>query len=159
MKDKEYMELVELKKVDNGFIPINERAMDLLLTSKEWETLSFSIATQRDLSFHKCYFKLINFIYYLLPIHFQKEIPREHFYNFLKCLTGQAKIVYEFKTLPPLVEYESISFSKMNQVKFKDFVREQLSIMYAELFPKLECENIIDNVESRFEVFLKELEV
>ena len=159
MKDKDFLELVELRKCDNGFIPVNESAMDLLLTSKPYESIFVTVATQRDLQFHRCYFKLLNIIYFNLPDNFKKAVPEKHFYNFIKTLCGQAKVVYEFKEMPALVEYESISFGNMNQNKFEGFVREQLSVIYTELLPKLNCEYLIEEIEENFERFIRKIEV
>lgn len=159
MSDKEYNELIELKKTDNGFMPMNEKAMDLLLTSKPYENIFLIECTKRDLKFHRCYFKLINSVYFILPAKFQKTVSEKQFYNFLKCLSGQAKVIYEFKDLPALVEYESINFGNMSQKRFEDFVRDQLNVIYTVLLPKLDCEFYIDEIEENFKKFLKMIEV
>ncbi len=159
MTDKNYTELIELRKTDNGFVPVNENAMNLLLTSKPYESIFVTECTQRDLKFHRCYFKLISNIYFMLPDSFKEHISSSQFHNFLKCLTGQSKVVHEFKELPPLVEYDSISFGRMSQKKFEGFVRDQLSAIYTELLPKYKLEFLIDEIEENFEKFIIRLEV
>ena len=63
MKDTDYDKIIELTPVGGGFLPANERAEELLLSSHPSEVLSFLEVTARDLKFHRAYFSLIHYIH------------------------------------------------------------------------------------------------
>ena len=159
MKDTDFHELVELRKVDNGFVPVNDNALELLYASKPYTPIFVKVCTNRDLSMHRQFFLLLTFIYVRLPKHFKSAVPQDDFYNALKAMMGMAKVLYEFKEMPPLVKYESISFGNMSQQRFETFVRGVLDTVYSYLLPKLGCEHLIDEIENGFKSFIRKVEV
>lgn len=161
MKDKDYIELIDLTYVGGGFIPANEKARDLELRCVKGEIVTFKEWTVRDLKFHRCYFSLLNFIYAYLPEKFKKQIPEQDFYRWLKHLKGSYEIVYTFKDGTKMVEYESISFGNMSQKRFKDYVANQLPFIYENVIGAFyEGEiysNIIETIEEAYEKFMAKL--
>ena len=67
MKDGDYHRLIEMANVGGGWVPANENATELLDQTHKGEITTFEEVTARDLSMHKCYFSLLNFIYGYLP--------------------------------------------------------------------------------------------
>lgn len=161
MKDKDYHNLIDFVYVGGGFMPANNKAKELELRCTKGEIVSFNEATQRDLTFHRCYFSLLNFIYSYLPEKFKKQIPESDFYRWLKHLKGSYEIVYTFRDGTKMVEYESISFGRMSQKRFKDYVADQLPWIYENVIGAFyEGEiysNIIETIEQEYEKFMSKL--
>ncbi len=159
MKDSDYHNLVELTPSRGvGFLPANQRAEELLNTSFRGEVIAFKEVSRRDISFHRGYFSLLNYIYSWLPDSFKMKIPEKHFYQFLKHIQGAYNVVYRFKDGTTFVEYKSISFGRMSQQDFEDYVREQLTVIYAdvigELFTESEAKMVIDAIEDEYQKYL-----
>lgn len=161
MTDSDYQKLIELSNVGGGFVPVNERATELLEQSHRGEVLSFLEATNRDIKFHRCYFSLLNYIYGYLPPAFKKKVPEEKFYIFLKHLKGQYSVLFEFSDGTRLVEYESIAFGRMSQKTFENYIREQLPWIYQNVIGKFFegdiYDGIIQTIEEEYEKFLSKL--
>jgi len=161
MKDSDYFKLIELANVGGGFIPANENASELLDQSRKGEILSFKEVTARDISMHRCYFSLLNFIYNYLPLKFRKAVPEDKFYIFIKHLKGEYAVLFDFSDGTKMVEYESISFGNMSQKRFESFIREQLPFIYENVIGKFFegeiYDSIINTIEKEYERFMAKL--
>jgi len=161
MKDSDYIESLVFRNVNGYLEPVNEKAIELLNSLKLGETVEMKEVSKRDIKFHRAYFDLIHFVYDYLPQSFKDRIPKEKFYLFLKELQGRYKVLYKFKDGREMKEYQSIAFDKMSQIQFRDFVREQITIIYDSLIRVLFDENrakdIIDTIEEEYKVFLSKL--
>jgi len=111
----------------------------------------------RDLGMHKGYFKILSFIYDKLPLGFRKTVLKANFYKFLKMISKEYDVVFEFKDGTKMIEYHSISFSKMNQERFRKYFNNQMSIVYEEILIPLECDYLMDEVNAEFEKLLSKL--
>lgn len=158
MTDKDYLDLMEFKVVHGALIPVNDLAIELVENNIN-KVVQFEEKTKRDLKYHRAYFALINYVYSWLPPKFTNRIPQSKFYNFLKHLNGKSKVVFEFKDGTQVVEYKSISFGRMSQARFGEYVKEQLAIIYEYLIHPL-CEYpdiVIENIESEFKSYFEVL--
>lgn len=160
MKDTDYKTLHEFVYVSGGWLPVNQNARELTNQTGEGEVVTFMEVTSRDLNFHKAYFSLLNYIWSWLPYSFRAKVSKENFYMWLKHLKGQYAVLFEFKDGTKLVEYESVSFSKMSQKRFEDYIREQLPFIYEcvirALMPK-QADTVITDIENEFKKFLSKL--
>lgn len=161
MTDKDYNNILEFCYMGGGWIPANQNANELSEQLVKGEITQFKEVTQRDISFHRCYFALLAEIWGYMPAKFKKKIPKEKFYLWLKHLKGEYKVIFEFKDGTKMVEYDSISFGKLSQIKFKEYVKEQMPFIYTNVigaFFEGEIYNsIIGNIESDFERFFDKL--
>lgn len=162
MKKSEYDNLTEWVNVGGGLTPYNENAKELLGQSFRGEIFTFKNQTARDLSFHRCYFSLLNFIYGYLPEKFKESVPESRFYHFLKHIKGEYDVIFEFKDGTKMIEYESISFGMMNQHKFKKYIKNQMPYIYENVirpfYPNDDIYNgIIETIELEYEKFLSKL--
>ena len=162
MKKSDFDKLTQWKNVGGGIVPYNEKAKELLEQSKKGELLIFQNKTPRDLKFHRCYFSLLNFIWGYLPKSFQESVPESKFYHFLKHLKGEYEVIFEFKDGTKMIEYESISFGMMNQKRFEEYIREQISFIYEDVISPFYPDNdiysgIIETIENEYEKFFSKL--
>jgi hypothetical protein len=161
MKDSDYLKIVKLATVSGGFIPANEAATELLEQSAKGEILSFIECTERDLRFHKAYFSLIGYVYDYLPNHFKKAVKKEVFYIFLKHLQGDYDVLFEFKDGTKMVEYKSLSFGRMSQKTFEEYVKNQLPFVYENVIGAFYqgpiYDGIVENIELEYKNFLSKL--
>jgi hypothetical protein len=161
MKKSDYDKLTEWTNVGGGLVPYNDNAKELIEQSSRGEIFAFDNKTYRDLKFHRCYFSLLNFIYDYLPSKFKETIPESRFYYFLKHLKGEYEVIFTFKDGTTMVEYESISFGRMDQNRFKEYIREQLPWIYENvigLYYKGDMyTGIIQTIEEEYKKFLSKL--
>jgi len=161
VKDRDIYKLVDFYNCGSGLLPVNQKAHEIIEQSDKGEVISFLEVTQRDLKFHRCYMSLIAFIYGYMPEKFKKQVPKEKFYIWLKHLKGQYEVVFEFQDGTKLVEYDSISFGRMSQKAFENYVRDQLPWIYSNVigafFDGQIYDNIIDTIEEEFKIFLAKL--
>jgi ribosomal protein RSM22 (predicted rRNA methylase) len=161
MTDKDYHKIIELSNVGGGFIPVNSNAEELLEQSHRDEVLSFLEITNRDLQLHRCYFSLLGYIYDYLPQAFKKKVEKDKFYLFIKHLKKQYKVLYTFADGSQQIEYDSISFGRMSNMRFKEYVKEQLPFIYSDIigvFFEGEIYNgIIETIETEYEKFFTKL--
>ena len=160
MKDLDYEKIVELKPTGGGFLPANQRASELLDNNRS--VLSFLEVTDRDVTFHRAYFSLIGFIYDWLTPTFKKQIHKDKFYRFIKHLRKEYDVIMTFKDGTTFVEYKSISFGRMSQATFVEYVKAQLPDIYNEiicvLYPnKTTSDRIIASIEDEYKKFLAKL--
>lgn len=162
MKKSNFDKLIELSYTGGMmFRPSNQNAFDLCNDLGIGEVVNFETKTGRDLKFHKCYFVLINFIYDYLPESFHGKIPKKHFYKWLQTLKGDYEVVFSFADGRELIEYDSLSFGRMSQETFKNYVREQLPWIYENVIGAFysgdKYDAILETIESEFEKFLSKL--
>jgi len=161
MTDKDYKKLHEFAYVSGGWTPYNQNALDLQDQTVEGEVIAFKEVTARDVAFHRCYFSLLNYVYSWMPDAFKAKVSRDIFYLWLKHLRGEYEVAFEFKDGMKLIEYQSISFSRMGQKEFEDYVREQLPFIYENVigayYKGEQYDNILENTEHEFEKFLAKL--
>jgi hypothetical protein len=163
MKDSDFLRLVEFTNEGTGcLIPFNDRAHDLTDTAKAGEIINLLEVTDRSVSFHRCYFSLLGFIYDQLPNRFHKKLPKKYFYRYLSHLKGNFDIVSQFGGIV-LVEYESISFGRMSEYKFRDYIRNLLPWIYSDVIGKYykvggwRYKRKVNNIEEEFSTFLTKL--
>ena len=161
MKDSDFQKRIDIANAGGGWIPVNQNAIELLEQSQKGEVLSFMELTYRDLKFHRCYFALLNFIYGYMPKKFKDTISEDKFYIWLKHLKGQYEVLFTFSDGTTLVEYDSISFGRMSQKTFENYIREQLPFIYTEIigayFEGEIYNGIVDTIEEEYKKFLSKL--
>jgi len=161
MKDKDFYNLIDFYNAGGGLLPVNQKAHEIIEQSDKGEVISFIEVTQRDLKFHRCYMSLLAYIYEYLPNSFHKQVPKDKFYLWLKHLKGQYDVLFEFEDGTKLVEYESISFGRMSQKRFEDYIREQLPWIYVNVIGKYFegdiYNGIIETIENEYKKFLSKL--
>lgn len=142
----------------NALIPINDKAVELMALTRHGEHLILKDATKRDTQFHRAYFGLLRYIYELLPKSFKNKCPEDKFYLFIKELQGDY-VEYNIGT-QVIKEYNSISFGRMSQKKFEEYVATQLPFIYTDIVQPLypdKYEQIIKLIESEWESFLNKI--
>lgn len=158
MKTDQYFSLLHFTvHKGNALIPSTPETQEWIEQTKHGQSVNFKLIEARDLGFHRCYFAVLAFIYDRLPKTFREKVDKENFYNFIKLIGKQYDTVYTLKDGTPLIQYKSISFGRMNQTKFREFVNEQLSIIYEEILIPLEVDYIMDAANSEFETFMDKL--
>lgn len=161
MTDKAYNQLVDFYNAGGGLLPVNQRAHEIIEQTGKGEVISFTEASQRDLRRHRCYFSLLKYIYGYMPQSFKNAVPENKFYLWLKHLKGQYDIIFEFKDGTKLVEYESISFGRMTEVQFREYIKEQLPFIYTEVIGKFFdgdiYNGIIETIEKDYQKFFAKL--
>lgn len=140
-----------------ALIPATPETQEWLEIQKHGNWSSFKLIEARDLKFHRCYFMLLSFIYDRLPTNFRDRVDKDNFYNFLKLLGKEYDTVYTMKDGTPLIQYKSISFGKMGQSQFREYVNRQLSTIYEDILIPLECEHIMDLANDEFQKFMDKL--
>ena len=162
MKQIDFLKLIEIARVDNGFIPANSNAIKIHENLQEGEIAVFKTANSRDLKFHQNYFVFLNFIYDLLPQKFKKEVKKKNFYIFLKYAKNEIEILFTFKNGLQIIQPISISFSNFDELQFRNYIKDQLPFIYSEIIDKLfnehEAKDVIELIENEFEKFFGVLE-
>lgn len=95
-----------------------------------------------------------------MPKIFRDKIPKDKFYIWLKMYQGSYSVIYEFKNGEKMTEVESLSFGRMNNQAFKDYVKTQLPVMYEVLLIGLDSDlanSAIDTIEENFEKYFSKL--
>ena len=110
----------------------------------------FKNVTVRDLKLHRLYFLLLSEVWGYMPKLFKDRVPLNKFYRWLKMYQGKYQVDYEFKNGDKLVTVDSISFGRMNNQKCKDYIKEQIPIMYEILqmaLPDIYANSAIETIE------------
>lgn len=158
MKDNDYLQLKHFTNHKGiGLIPATDNSREWLECLKNNEPVNFKIIESRDVKLHKAYFKMLAYIYDRLQPSFKAKIKKEQFYKFLKILGKEYDLIYSFADGRQFIEYHSISFSKMNNAKFKEFFNTQLSTIYEELLIPMEQDYLMDEINVEFERVLDKL--
>lgn len=150
MKDHEFQELLAFKVVNGVLYPTNNKANDFVFSNDNQEVYLLP-KTPRDAAFHACYFLWCNWLWQQMPTKFKLERcpDRAEMYNYIKIMQGKYKkaMIYQCKEF---YQIESISFGRMNDEKFKDFVNEQIAFIYEELLIPLKLEHLHEQAEKEF---------
>lgn len=161
MKQEDYKKLLQFKNDGGGLVPVNDKAYDIVLNTRQNEVITLKECTARDIKFHRAYFSLLNYIYEYLPDNFKEVIEQNDFYNWLKHIKGDYKIKYKFKDGTTLVEYDSISFGNKSQKEFEEYVKKQLPFIYENVIGAFYSGDkynvVIENIEKEFEKYLSKL--
>jgi len=93
-----------------------------------------------------------------MPTKFKLEYcpDQNQMYNFLKVVQGKYKFAIKFKG-KEFYTIDSISFGRMSDDKFNDFVNEQITIIYTELLIPLGMEYLLEQAEQEFKGLFKKL--
>lgn len=122
---------------------------DYLLLAKNEITLKE--VNNRDTSFHKCYFAWCAWLWEQMPLKFKlHRCPNKNdMYKYLKLVSGQFSHSIQFKEYV-VIEFESISFARMNETKFREYVMNQISAFYTEVLVPLKMEYLQEEAEKEF---------
>jgi len=152
-------ELLEMINKHGVFIPVTPH--NDLNNIAVGEIRQFNTVAKRDLKFHAAYFKLCRFAYDFMPTKFKQDLPNpSKFYIWLKIVQKKYKTLYIFKEHPPMLEYVSIKFGRMNQLEFEDFIKEQIiyfQTMYERIYSKEKADLIISKIDEEFHIFYNKL--
>lgn len=162
MKTEEYNKLAQFGKAHGMLIPLNEPAHNLMDLKQEGDVFHLKDVSARDLSFHRCYFSLLNYIYSYMPKVFKEAIPEAIFSDFLKYLNKNYDVVFKFNDGKEFIRLHSISFGRMSQDRFEEYIRNQLPTIYEELIRPVYSDDekynaVIENIEEEFKKFLSKL--
>lgn len=157
MKDTEFIDLMAWKVVNWVLYPINNKANDFVF-QQEGNEVYLVNKTPRDTAFHACYFLFCTWLWQQMPTKFKLERcpDKSQMYNYIKILQGKYKVAMEYKGLK-FYEFESISFARMNDAKFNEFVNDQITIIYTELLIPLKMEHLLEQAETEFKGMFKKL--
>lgn len=158
MKTTEFLDLKHFTvHKSQALIPATPETREWLELKKHNESVNVKLSEARDIKFHGGYFAILKFIYQRLNVSFKKKVSEKHFYKWLQMLNNEFTVIYEFKDGRQFIEYESISFAKMNQERFKMYVNEQLSVIYEELLIPMGQGYIMEEAAAEFERYLDRL--
>lgn len=159
MKTDEFLQLLEFKNHKGQvLIPAQYESQEFLELLKDNETVYFKQIKPRDIGMHKCYFVILNYIYDRLDAKFRKNVcAKKDFYMFLKFISNDYNVKFKFKDGREFIEYKSISFAKMDQVKFREYFNNQLSVIYEEILIPFEQDYLMDEINVEFEKMLSKL--
>jgi hypothetical protein len=161
MKDKDFKKLLQFKNMKgSALVPHNAAAHEFLDYLKQNEIVTLKNVTARDLKLHQCYFVLLAEVWGYMPKVFRDKIEKGRFYEWIKIYQGRYNILYEFRDGNKMIEVESISFGRMNNNKFKDYVKDQLPVLYEILLIGLDNElanDAIETIEQNFERYFAKL--
>jgi hypothetical protein len=163
MKDSAYLRLSEWANSGGGvLVPLNGVASDLVDITRQGEVIMMLEMTDRDIRFHRCYMSLVSFVYDQLPKRVRRRINKKYFYQYLKQLKGNYNIVVQYEHIV-IIEYESISFGRMSEHAFRDYVRNQLPWIYTDVIGKYykvggwRYNRKIEAIETEYQKFLSKL--
>jgi len=161
MTDKDYSNMLEFVMEGNGWIANNENAQELMEQTSPGEVQMFKEVTGRDIKRLKCYFSLLNYIWNYLPDKFKAKVPCDKFYLWLKHIRGEWEVIFEFGDNTKLIEYTSISFGKMSEFEFREYIKQQMPFIYSDVIGRMyedeECDAIIENIENDYSSFFATL--
>lgn len=138
-------------------VPATDDTREWLEMQRHGTELNFKQIEARDVKFHRAYFALLSYIWERLPAQFRNTVSKDSFYEFLKMLGNEYDNVYTFKDGRTFIKYHSISFGRMNQSKFREYVNNQLTTIYEELLIPLEMDWLMDDINDEFERFIDKL--
>ena len=159
MNADEFLKLLEFKNHKGQvLIPAQIESQEFLELLKDNETVYFKQIKPRDVGMHKAYFLILNYIYDRLDAKFRNDVcKKKDFYMFLKFISNDFKVKFKFKDGREFIEYNSISFAKMNQAKFREYFNNQLTVIYEEILIPLEQDYLMDEINIEFEKILSKL--
>ena len=145
----------------SAFIPENANALEFMDQLKRDEIVMFKNVTARDIKLHGCYFVLLSEVWGYMPKSFRDTVPDKLFYQWLKMYQNKYEVIFEFKNGKQLVKYESISFGRMNNNRFKEYIKDQIPDLYDILEAALKnpvlVKAAIETIEENFEKMFSKL--
>jgi hypothetical protein len=158
MKQEDFLGLKSFK-VHNGqvLIPAQIETQEWIEQLPVYDEVFLKEINPRDSGFHKAYFMILGFIWDRLNLDFRKKVPKKFFYMYLKTLQNEFKIVFVLENGREFVEYNSISFQKMNQTAFREYFNNQLSTIYEEVLIPMEQDYLMDEINEKFESIISKL--
>jgi hypothetical protein len=160
MTPEDFQKLIQFARIGNDITPIANH-IELINELEEGEVAYMKRFNARDLKMHRAYFAFLKEIYMYLPNSFRSNIPIKKFHKFLQTLRGDYDVLFQFKDGRQLLEYHSISFARMDENKFRAYVKEQIPYIYDNLIMAFydidQSKIIIDNIEKEFEKMLARL--
>lgn len=161
MKDTDYNNLLQFNNMKgSALIPENAAAVEFLEQLKSNELVMLKNVTARDLALHRGYFLMLADVWGYLPQAFKNKIPKDKFYEWLKMYQGKYNVIFEFKDGRQFIEFESISFGRMNNNQFRDYIKTQIPVWYElfqELLPNDFANSAIETIEENFERLMAKL--
>ena len=91
-----------------------------------------------------------------MPLSFKKRVEQKDMYLLMKLIRGQYKVTMQFKDIKH-IEYDSISFGKMNDEVFKDYVNDSLIAFLNEILIPMNLGHIYDESIKEFEGFYMQM--
>lgn len=136
------MAKIFLKKTIHGLAPFNIQASEVLDKLKMGSVVSANVTKPRNVKFSSKYWVMVDLIfknqsYYRTP---------EAVNNAIKQKLGYCDI-YRQKEGPPSIEYHSISFAKMDDLKFQEFYQAAVDFVCDEIIPGLEQSDLAKELE------------
>lgn len=160
MTPEDFQKLIQFVRIGNDLTPIANH-IELINELEEGEVTYMKRFNSRDLKMHRAYFAFLKEIYMYLPNSFRSNIPIKKFHKFLQTLKGDYDVLFQFKDGRQLLEYHSISFGRMDEHKFRTYVKEQIPFIYDNLimayYEEVQARDIINNIEKEFEKYLTRL--
>lgn len=100
-----------------------------ILKLKDGDVLEVKTWSQRNYSFLRKYFALMNTSIHHLPESFDQEFHNlDNFRKYVTILTGRYKLIPSLKG-EPIPEADSISFDKMDQEEFNKLYSDSLNVI------------------------------
>ena len=160
MKHTEYIQHAQFACLHGKYLsPANDKAEELLASVAHGEVLQLQDKTGRDIKFHRAYFGLLSTIYDNLTKPFKAKVSKSKFYDFLKELRGDYEVTKVGKL--EIKHYKSISFGRMSQATFKQYVKDQLPFIYENvihaLYEQEMADIVIGVIEEEWEKYLAKL--
>ena len=143
-----------------SLLPHDDQAQDYLSRLEEGDIVYLKDVSRRDIKFHRAFMGLLSYIWTKLPEAFRKRVPQRYFYVFIKELRGDYEYQYRFPSGREVKVYKSISFARMSQEEFEQWVAEVLPFIYEDIIRPLlgeRADEVIREIESEWENFLNQL--
>ena len=111
----------EIQEINNCFTFTNDPGKQLSENAEIGEIFSFEHKHPRDIQIHRAYMGFLSYVWDFLPKKFKYHVSKNIFYNWLKMLRKDYKILYEFKN--PEREKEIFQyFKELRQNKKKYYL-------------------------------------
>lgn len=137
------MKLTLIKNLNNTFSIVHNSDYEKAKKLKAGVEFQCSVVKIRNYKFHKKYFALINLVFNNQEVYSDINLLRRDltkvsgFYTVRKDLEGNE-----------VVDVDSISFSKMDELKFNDLYSKTLDSIVK--YFKFDKQDILDNIEQHF---------
>lgn len=157
MKDKDFENLLKFQVKYDALIPLNDNANDYVLLNNRNEVYVKDLSP-RDMAFHGVYFAWCGWCWEQMPPKFKEyKCPeRKNFYKFLKVIDGKCSFILNYQN-QNYYEMLSISFSKMKEAEFKEFVNYQITNFYNKILIPLKMQYLYDIMVAEFHALFNRL--
>ena len=157
MKHSGYKNLIQVIAKDGVLLPGNDEAQKIIHLNNNKE-IFLKPQTPRDLMLHKCYHVFCSWLWQKMPLIFKtSRCPNKNdMYKYLKVISGQYEVgmIYKGKTF---YNFESISFGRMSNEKFKLYLEDQMMLIYSEMLVPLKMEELFEEMNKEFKKIFNEL--